>query len=344
MEEDHGLVLEPACPRQRDQPLHRLAGIDRVQHDAVGAGGELQRLDHRLVDQAVTGADIVAVGHDHGVGDRVGTAQQGGGLTRQLQDVGLLFVLRRTHPDAEHRDVGAHDGQTGDEARMGPGAARRGDDAVDGHVELIGLDHDLAGAVGVTQRADRVGAAAGDYVRLAAALAHSLGRDLELDRHVRAAGDAADRGVEQPVEQDVAVARIVGGLGARAFLEDDLAFQPVRGRRRRRLAHMVGLDRALGHQRVGALFEGVAEQELQLARLVAAAREAGAVIALDPQLDAQRLGQTRQRLQRRRQMGETNAGKAGEVHGVKLRFANPYPSRRNRHSLQSFSGGSQMSG
>ena len=87
---------------------------------------------------------------------------------------------------------------------------------------------------------------------------------------------------------------------------------------------MVGLDRALGHQGIGVLFKGVAQQKLQLARLVAPARETGAVVALDPEIDAQRLRQPGQGLQRRGQMGETNARKAGEMHGKGL-LSRPSP-------------------
>jgi hypothetical protein len=124
----------------------------------------------------------------------------------------------------------------------------------------------------------------------------------------------ADRGPEQPVQQDVAVADVVRRLRSRAFLQDDLAGQAVRRGRRRRLAHVVGLHRPLRHQRIGVLFERLAQQELQLAGLVAPARQAGAVVALDPQLHAQRFAQAGQGLQRGRQMRQADAGKAGEVH------------------------------
>src|SRR5690606_36289710 len=49
-------------------------------------------------------------------------------------------------------------------------------------------------------------------------------------------------------------------------------------------------------------------------RLVAAAGQAGAVVALDPDLHPQRLAQPRRRLQRRRQMRQPNTGKSGEMH------------------------------
>ena len=198
---------------------------------------------------------------------------------------------------------------------MGPGAARGGDDPVDLHVQLIGLDHDLAGAVDIAERPDRVRAAAGNDIGLAAARPHLGRRLLQLGRHVAAAGHGADARREQPVHQDVAVAGVVDRLRPGPLFQNDLAGQAMRRRRRRRLAHMVRLHRALGHQRIGTALEGVAQQELQLAGLVAPAGQARAVVALDPDLHPQRLAQPRQRLQRRRQMGEADAGKAGEMHG-----------------------------
>jgi hypothetical protein len=55
-----------------------------------------------------------------------------------------------------------------------------------------------------------------------------------------------------------------------------------------------------------------------LAGLVAAAGQARAVVALDPQVDAQFGAQPGRRLQRRRQMGETGAGEAGKIHQATL--------------------------
>ena len=67
-----------------------------------------------------------------------------------------------------------------------------------------------------------------------------------------------------------------------------------------------------------------AHQELELAGLVAAGKEAEQVVALDPDLGAaaaralrrERGAEARQRLERRRPGGVAAAGEAGEVHGV----------------------------
>ena len=57
----------------------------------------------------------------------------------------------------------------------------------------------------------------------------------------------------------------------------------------RRLPGMVGLNRASGHQHVSAGFNGISDQKLEFAGLVAATFEAGQVISLDPQLLAVQL-------------------------------------------------------
>ena len=74
------------------------------------------------------------------------------------------------------------------------------------------------------------------------------------------------------------------------------------------LAAPVGLGVRAGDHGIGALRQDVGKQELQLTRLVAAERETGEVIALDPDLHpAKRLAQARAVVQGRRQMGEPHA-------------------------------------
>ena len=62
------------------------------------------------------------------------------------------------------------------------------------------------------------------------------------------------------------------------------ALQPAPCCRRCRLSGVVRLDRTHRNQRVRAGSQGIAHQEFQLAGLVAAARQSGQVIALDPEL------------------------------------------------------------
>jgi hypothetical protein len=104
-------------------------------------------------------------------------------------------------------------------------------------------------------------------------------------------------------------------------LEQGLAAQAEAAGGGRGLADVVGLHRAVGDHGVGAQPERVADQELELALLVAAGRDPGAVVALDEQRrSAEQPGEIAHRLERGRQMGEVDAGKAGEMHG---RFRGP---------------------
>ena len=91
-------------------------------------------------------------------------------------------------------------------------------------------------------------------------------------------------GAVQVIEQDIAVMVVVRLGAAGAVLQQDMAFHAQLRRERRRLAGVVRLRRALGHDQVGALRLGLGHQELQLAGLVAAGGKAGAVVALDPDL------------------------------------------------------------
>src|SRR5262249_17355062 len=75
----------------------------------------------------------------------------------------------------------------------------------------------------------------------------------------------------------------------------------------------VRLERSHRDQRVRALFEGLAHQELELPHLVPALGEAGEVVPLDVQLDPQLAAKTRQRLDRGRAGPEAHA--AGQARG-----------------------------
>jgi hypothetical protein len=173
----------------------------------------------------------------------------------------------------------------------------------------------------VAQRADGVRAAAGDDVGFAALGADLFGHLFQFGVHVAAGRDIAQLAAHQPVQQHIARAHIVDRIGLDPLFQDDLAGHAVDGRCGGRLAHVVRLHGALGHQGVGAGLQGRAQQEFQFAGLVAAAGQAGAVVALHPELGlaAERLAQPGHGLQRRGQMGEAGAWEASEMHGRLLR-------------------------
>ena len=138
--------------------------------------------------------------------------------------------------------------------------------------------------IGVARRADGVRAAARngvDPVRAAGQARHQFGKR---GFHVVARRTAVDGGAAQPVEQHVAVFVVVPVGEPGSVLQQDMAFQAEARRGGRRLAGVVGLDRALGGDGFGPAFQRRAHQEFQLARLVAAGREPRAVVPLDPDL------------------------------------------------------------
>ena len=133
----------------------------------------------------------------------------------------------------------------------------------------------------------------------------------------------------QVVEQHIAVLRVFARRKSCAVFQQDMAFEAELRRCRRRLARVVGLRRALGDDRVGALARCLAHQEFELAGLVAASGKPRAIVALDPQawppqMVGKMLRKPFHRLQRRRQMRELYAGETCEMHGKTfLRSLNP---------------------
>ena len=116
------------------------------------------------------------------------------------------------------------------------------------------------------------------------------------------------------VQKDVArflVGRIASGHPA---LQQDMAFHPHPAGRRRRLADVVGLHRPLGDQHVRLFLHRLADQKFQLAGLVAARGQAGAVVALDEQpRAAEQFAQPGHGLDRRRLVAQMRSRKAVEV-------------------------------
>ena len=75
---------------------------------------------------------------------------------------------------------------------------------------------------------------------------------------------------------------------------------------------MIGLRSAARDQRVAVTRQSVGNQKLQLARFVAAGRQAKLVVALDPDLWAiERLGEVRREVDWRRAVGVAAARKTG---------------------------------
>ena len=118
---------------------------------------------------------------------------------------------------------------------------------------------------------------------------------------------------QHPVEQQVAGGAV--GLAAvrHPLLELDMDCHAEFARGRGGDAHQVRLNGAGDQHRVGAPGAGLAEVELELAHLVAAEGEPGAVVPLDPEIDAERRAEIRGGIDRRRRVAEPDPREAGDA-------------------------------
>ena len=221
--------------------------------------------------------------------------------------------------------------EAGDHARLRAAGHRAHDDRVEIDAQLALLVGHLERPVGEPEAAERVvGRARGDRVRRAAALGdvgeRLLPALLEADPELRA--HEADVGAHDAAELDVADA-VVDDVGPvdPALLHDD-ASEPEPRSDRGDLAGVVGLHAPDRDQRVAALRQRFGHEELELARLVAAVREAAvAVLALGPQRrTAEVAGQPIQPMHRRRAEQERVARERLQVHGA----CGKVPSTRRR--------------
>ena len=96
------------------------------------------------------------------------------------------------------------------------------------------------------------------------------------------------------------------------MLQQNLATHPELRGRRRGLPNVIRLHGADGHDRIGALLDRIRHHELELARLISACRQPGAIVALDVDAGtAEMRRQIRQVFEGRWQMREGDAREAG---------------------------------
>ncbi len=169
-------------------------------------------------------------------------------------------------------------------------------------VELLA---DLFHGRDVAQGAEAVGAAFRDEVGAPteALEAPGFGGHQRLALPVLGGRDEGDLGPQELHQQRVAVEREGGGWILRAQ-EDAAPEAEARGEGGGGAA-VVGLEGAAGHHQVSAPRQGVREEVLELADLVARLDAAARVVALDPEIDAETLGQPREPLQRRRRVRQS---------------------------------------
>ena len=121
------------------------------------------------------------------------------------------------------------------------------------------------------------------------------------------------RRAEQPVEQQVARSTVEGAGVGDALFELDVHVQPQPARPGRGDAHEVRLHRPGDQHGVGTARPRFAEVELELAHFVPAEGQPRAVIALDPQLDAERRAEPGRGIERRRRVAEPGSRKPGDA-------------------------------
>ena len=119
------------------------------------------------------------------------------------------------------------------------------------------------------------------------------------------------------VQKYIAGMLVIRVAVAGTVFQNDVAFHAHLGGDGSGLARVVGLRGTLGDQGVGTVLHRVGHQVFQLAGFVAAGGQAGAVIALDPELRSAQSGcQAVHGLQRCGAVGDADTGEFGEFHAV----------------------------
>jgi len=174
-----------------------------------------------------------------------------------------------------------------------------------------------------------LGGAARDHVRVATAGANPIGElvepavvaDLPLER-VEVEG-----GAHHVAQERVSDMPLLAPLRRDPVVVQEHASEAHSRSRGSRLAGLIGLHCSNRDEGVSTLLDGIGDDELELAGLVAAAGEAGEVVALDPDLGpaevvrepAERVHRGRQARQLEARMARQTRGQLGNVH--------PYPWR-----------------
>src|SRR5690606_16893149 len=114
-------------------------------------------------------------------------------------------------------------------------------------------------------------------------------------------------------EEPVSLRRLVNGTPAVRYEEDGL--HAAAGGDGGDVAELVGLLGGKGDERVGPVGAERTDGEFEKPRLVATHAEPREVFALDQELDAERLGQTRRRFERGRQVDEAHPWLVPADHG-----------------------------
>ena len=314
MHEEHAAARgDSPRPHEGNETGHRLAGVHRVEEQRFAPRRHRNRLQNRVVELAVA-RRVHRVGHvDVARVEHLGAADHRRELARPLRDPGALRGGIAPHADAVHRHRLADRPHAHQGARVGEPAPRSADHCIEPEASRPRLLHDLVGGHHVTEPAERgmVGAEM-DHVRLAPLLGERPGETFQRRirrRLVLAERKGVQRCAEEAVEQHVAGGAVEGVGVVHPLFELYVDVHPELARPGRGEPHEIRLHRAGDEHRVGGLRPRLAEVELELAHLVPAKGEPRAVVALDPQLDAQRRSEVRSGVERGRRMAEPSPWK-----------------------------------
>ncbi|MBZ0253337.1 MAG: DUF2760 domain-containing protein, partial [Candidatus Methylomirabilis sp.] len=265
-----------------------------------------------LGEDAVAGA-VVAVDRAHvppaHVRHAVGEVDERLARPREERPGGRqVRPVARDHAHAHHLGLDPGEAATQRQAHEAARGAVGDVDAVrDRHEALVDLVAELEGGLDEAERPDGRGAAGRNEVRRPPLGAHPPQLEDRANRagdHVRRVDHLRAVVMEQ---QKVPLHVVRDGLAH----QDDPRRQPHAPGVQERGEPVVRAEIAAGQQRARALGQRVAEDPLQLARLVAAVDGRGAVVALHPQVVPE--ARQAQRLQRRRQVREPHPRDLGEV-------------------------------
>ena len=164
---------------------------------------------------------------------------------------------------------------------MGSGAAGGQHHGGEIQAGVLDLFRQFQPGTHITQGTQRIGAANRHQIRFFAIAAQASGQGVQLLVGIVEVFHPLDLGIEQVQQQPIAIAEVVGVVGAEGIFQQRYTAQAQFGGNGGGLAHMVGLNRACGDQGVGTLRQGIGGQVLEFAQLVAAHGQGCQVIAFD---------------------------------------------------------------
>ena len=286
MQEDDRAFIEALTTDAIKQPGHRLAGVDRVQQQAFLTRHQLHRRQSPGIGFAVAWREILVPQLDLETLRQVHTQQLGGALGQALY-LRPLVLIATGHRDANDWQIRQCFAQGQCQAAVGSGAARGQHHGGEIQAGVLDLFRQFQPGTHIPQGAQRIGAANRHQIRLFAVAAQASGQGVQLLVGIVEVFHQLDLGIEQVQQQPIAIAEIVGVVGAEGVFQQRYAAQAQFGGNGGCLAHMVGLNRASGDQGVGTLRQSIGGQVLEFAQLVAAHGQWCQVIAFDVHVAAQ---------------------------------------------------------